>query len=73
MDKKEDIQYLLQKEVGSNVIDMIDKRELDTETKQMLNTIIKKSEIQESMLSTLEFKIQEYKKRHKIKSDHLSG
>ncbi|KAI9361508.1 hypothetical protein BD770DRAFT_408646 [Pilaira anomala] len=73
MDKKEDIRYLLQKEVGTDVIDLIDKRELDTETKQMLNTIMKKSEIQESMLSSLEFKIQEYKKRNKIKSDHLSG
>ncbi|KAG2230634.1 hypothetical protein INT48_005902 [Thamnidium elegans] len=73
MDKKEDIKYLLQKEVNSDVVDMIDNRELDPEAKQVLNTVENKSEAYESVLSNLEFKIQEYKKRIKIKRDHNAG
>lgn len=73
MDKKEDIKYLLQKEVNSDVVDMIDNRELDPETKQVLNTIENKYEAYQSVLSNLEFKMQDYKKRNRIKRDHDAG
>lgn len=73
MDKKEDIDYFLQKEVNSDVVDIIDNRELDPETKEMLNTIENKYEAYKSVLSNLEFKMQEYKKRNKIKRDHNAG
>lgn len=73
MDKKEDIRYLLQKEIDVEVVDLMDNRELDPETKTTLNHIENKSEASEHTLSDLEFKVQEYKKRNKIKNDHHSG
>lgn len=73
MDKKEDIKFVLGREFDDRVVDVMDRRELDAETKDVLNTIENKSEAYESTLNNLEFKLQEYKKRNKIKNDHNSG
>jgi hypothetical protein len=73
MDKKEDIRYLLQKEIDEEVVDIMDNRELDAETKTALVKLENKSEAYENKLKDLEFKLQDYKKRNKIKNDHNSG
>lgn len=73
MDKKEDIKYLLNKDIDTKVVDLMDNRELDAETKNGLKAIESKSEAYESTLENLELKVHEYKKRNKIKNDHNSG
>lgn len=73
MDKKEDIKYLLKKEIDTKVVDLMDNRELDAETRDVLKTIENKSLAYESTLENLELKVQDDKKRSKIKNDHNSG
>lgn len=73
MDKKEDIKFVLGREFDDRIIDVLDQRELDAETKDELSVIENKSEAYESILSNLEFRVQEYKKRNKIKNDHNAG
>lgn len=73
MDKKEHIVTILGKKFDENIIDVLDEREMDAETKSELSVIENKSEAYEFTLSNLEFKLQEYKKRNKIKNDHNAG
>lgn len=73
MDKKEDIKNLLNKEIDTRVVDLMDNLELDAETKNGLKSIESKSEAYGSTLENLELKVQEYKKRNKIRNDHNSG
>ncbi|KAI7883402.1 uncharacterized protein EV154DRAFT_605990 [Mucor mucedo] len=72
-DKKEHIITVLGKKFDDKIIDVLDEREMDAETKDELSMIENKAEAYESTLSNMEFKLQEYKKRNKIKNEHNAG
>ncbi|KAI8637944.1 hypothetical protein BD408DRAFT_352749 [Parasitella parasitica] len=73
MDKKEDINYLLSKNIDSKVVDILDNRELDAETKKSLLELSNRSEACENVIEDLEFKLQENKKINKIRDAHNVG
>lgn len=73
MDKKEDIKYLLSKDFDSKVVDILDSRELDAETKKAFIELQSKSKASDNVLTDLEFKTEESKKRNKIKNAHNTG
>jgi uncharacterized protein (DUF1499 family) len=73
MDKKEDINYLLSKDIDSKVVDILDNRELDAETSKAFIELQSKSEASNNILGDLEFKLHENKKRNKIRNAHNTG
>jgi hypothetical protein len=73
MDKKTEIERLIRNEVDSNVVDIMDNREMDAEAKIKLKALENRSESCGNILSDLEFKVQENKKRNKIGNDHRAG
>lgn len=73
MDKKEDINYLLSKDVDSKIVDILDNRELDAETNKAFIELQNKSEASDNILGDLEFKLHENKKRNKIRNAHNAG
>ena len=64
MDKKEDIGFLLKKgrEIDEDVVELMDKRELDAETKENLKEIQMKTSAYGSMIENLEMKLKAYTK-----------
>ncbi|GAN08962.1 hypothetical protein MAM1_0234d08482 [Mucor ambiguus] len=73
MDKKEDIKYLLGKEFDSKVVDILDNRELDVETKKAFIELQSKSKACGSILTDLEFKTEESEKRNRIRNAQNAG
>ncbi|KAI8069114.1 uncharacterized protein B0P05DRAFT_551606 [Gilbertella persicaria] len=73
MDKKEDVAYLLKKDVDHHVVDIMDNRELDVEAKSNLKSLTSKADVFGGALDDLEYKFQENKRRNKIRNDHQSG
>ncbi|CEP18940.1 hypothetical protein [Parasitella parasitica] len=73
MDKKEDVKYLLSKNIDSKVVDILDNRELDVETKKSLLELRSKSEACDNVIEDLEFKMEENKKINKIRDAHNAG
>lgn len=73
MDKKTEIERLLLNEVDSDVVDIMDNREMDAEAKIKLQTLESQSESCGNILSDLEFKVLENRKRNKIGNDHRTG
>lgn len=73
MDKKEDIKYLLGKDLDSKVVDILDNRELDAETKKAFIELQSKFEATGNVLTDLEFKTEESEKRNKIRNAHNAG
>ncbi|KAF1802522.1 hypothetical protein FB192DRAFT_1109428 [Mucor lusitanicus] len=72
MDKKEDIKYLLGG-FDSKVVDILDNRELDVETKKALVELQSKAKACGNVLNDLEFKTEESEKRNKIRNAHNTG
>jgi hypothetical protein len=73
MDKQEDIKYFLGKEIDTNVVDILDNRELDAETKSSLEALQSKVKVTENWIEDLELKVQANNNRNKIKNDHNAG
>lgn len=73
MDKQGDIEYLLGKEVDSSVVDILDNRELDAETKSFFDALQNKVEATDNIIQDLELKIQVNNNRNKIKNEHEAG
>ncbi|KAL9558194.1 hypothetical protein MBANPS3_001014 [Mucor bainieri] len=73
MDKKEDIKYLLSKDFDSKVVDILDNRELDAETKKAFIELQSKAKACGNVLNDLEFKREESEKRNKIRNAHNTG
>ncbi|KAI7900036.1 uncharacterized protein BX663DRAFT_519398 [Cokeromyces recurvatus] len=73
MDKKEDIKHLLKTEFDPIIVDIMDNRELDIETKTSLVALETKSEACVNTLEKLELRLQDKAKRNKLRNDHLAG
>lgn len=73
MDRKEDIAYLLNKDVDHDVVDIMDNRDLDEEAKTLLRKLESRSDVCGSSLNQIECKFQENKKRNKIRNDYQNG
>ncbi|KAI8991887.1 hypothetical protein BDF20DRAFT_846974 [Mycotypha africana] len=73
LEKKEEINYLLQSNANEQIIHIIDNRELDAETSSALRALESKSEAHNDLLKKLEWRLLEHEKREKIKNRHTEG